>query len=969
MKHPIENFALISYLKDCDVSLYAKVFELRNAIEAWLSYVPQTFPHYTSHTVKHSDNIVAQLSLLLFEDGDFHRPTVPLSPVEVYILVVSAYLHDSGMVVSDETKIEIIGSDSWRDWVSGEGGGAKRWSEIQVLRASAQNPYNETTMFLADVQTRFLIAEFIRRNHHLRASDVIEQHQATLGRFALDNPMLQKTIADVCVSHGLSKRQLEDNERFPERRSIFGQMVNVRFLAILLRVGDLLDMNSDRACSLLLNAACPLPADSLAHWTQYQRISHFSISPDVIELTAECLSQDEHRLIQDWCQWLVDEVNNAAVVMSRSKRHERWVPPRVAIDGPQATILIRPHQKALYTPSRWVFKLDSDAVLQRLIHDVYQSRLSFVRELVQNSLDAMRCRLFSDLKSEGRLVPGFPTEVSDEIRARYTLRISLVETDIKNELSGELEKRQLLTIDDSGIGMDADVINDYFLQVGRSYYSSDDFRRSFAFIPTSRFGVGFLSVFAASSNVTVETYKPTSRTNPMPLRLTLMGPSTYLLTEKGSRNSAGTTIQIVLNEPILKGDLTKAMKDWCKRVEFPIFVSDLGIDSHIVAEDRNQFEAEFPLVTDASTRFCYRAFPINRTGIEGELYVFSVISEEGESWVLWNWAMNQYPEEHPFAHAPSPIPSITCFHGIVVASNNNWDTPIAQRLDYRSNFHSVPLSREGMVVKNRRRQTVDPAVTSRWHEILADHLNSTPFSKGPDGWFYMQRLVKYFPFSTFWWEYPATIKCFHKGRITFLSLSELIENKSILTTVGIEKNAQYLDERMLDISNQNPSHIVLSGDIINKLSKNFRGDIFKNRTIFSVSNNDNNMMVLEWGVGDEEPFVVGSKPMVLASLPGLDLIGIRIHKTLDDIYDCVIFNENNKFVEWLTRFRCVAESGEHGISVRKFYSIVDKIHDSLRYGGYNFEAIASLLAHWGTYFSQVEELIPPQISRHEFKLH
>lgn len=177
--------------------------------------------------------------------------------------------------------------------------------------------------FLADLETRFLLAEFIRRGHHLRARTVIEQHQPTLGRFAFDDLVLQRTIADVCVAHGLRTHELEDQERFPDRRDIRGNAVNVRLLAILLRLGDLLDMSVDRACPLLLNAACPLPADSLAHWTQYQRITHRLTAPDRIEITAECENQGEHRVL-DWCQWIVDEVRASRTLLARSKRHHEY---------------------------------------------------------------------------------------------------------------------------------------------------------------------------------------------------------------------------------------------------------------------------------------------------------------------------------------------------------------------------------------------------------------------------------------------------------------------------------------------------------------------------------------------------------------------------------------------------------------------------------------------------------------------
>lgn len=404
----IENAAMMAYLKASHAFYHGKALELREVIEEWLSYVPNSFPHYTRHTVRHSDEIIIQMSSLLFGDDDPITPAISLSAVEVYILIAAAYLHDAGMVASDREKAEILKSDEWRFWAL-EGGGAARWRELEVFRYGVQPANEDLRNFLADVQVRFLISEFIRRTHHIRSAEVITQYQAQLARCAFDDPLLQRTISDICVAHGLRGYELDDRERFPHQRDIRGEKVNVRLLAILLRLGDLLDMSSDRACPLLLNAACPLPAESLAHWTQYQRITHRNTSPARIEITAECYNGEEHRVLQDWCQWIVDETRNASILMAHSPRHADWKAPEVAISGDSATIIVRPHQDAKYIPSRWIFTVDQDAILTRLIDDVYDTPAIFIRELTQNALDTTRCQMYVDLAREGFEAPEFPT--------------------------------------------------------------------------------------------------------------------------------------------------------------------------------------------------------------------------------------------------------------------------------------------------------------------------------------------------------------------------------------------------------------------------------------------------------------------------------------------------------------------------------------------------------------------------------
>src|SRR5206468_7097015 len=100
---------------------------------------------------------------------------------------------------------------------------------------------------------------------------------------------------------------------------------------------------------------------------------------------------------------------------------------------------------------------------------------TFVRELIQNALDAMRCQMYADLAAEGTDPPESPTQVPGERRNRYELKIGLEEQEWENELSGEKEKRQVLVVDDCGLGMSRDVIERFLLQVGRSYYTTEEF--------------------------------------------------------------------------------------------------------------------------------------------------------------------------------------------------------------------------------------------------------------------------------------------------------------------------------------------------------------------------------------------------------------------------------------------------------------------------------------------------------------
>ncbi|UQA60449.1 hypothetical protein [Polyangium aurulentum] len=132
---PLPSSPLAKHQKRKKPELHAKLAELRTRVTRWLTYVPQTFGHYTNHTIDHSDEIVNAVSNILFPQQKT-KPNIDLSAIETYVLIAAAYLHDAGMVVAESEKHAVLSSDVWLVWTT-EGGAAKRWKQIEEMRQSA----------------------------------------------------------------------------------------------------------------------------------------------------------------------------------------------------------------------------------------------------------------------------------------------------------------------------------------------------------------------------------------------------------------------------------------------------------------------------------------------------------------------------------------------------------------------------------------------------------------------------------------------------------------------------------------------------------------------------------------------------------------------------------------------------------------------------------------------------------------
>ncbi len=826
MKTDLEKAQLYKWLKARDKALAARILHIREELSTWMPHVAQFFPHYPSHAVDHSDRIIEQLSRLLFTNT---TPVVPFSTAEVYCLLCAAYLHDMGMVVSPGDAGIILTSEQWNAFVARDGRGYAPYQKYVALRDGPVICTKELTAFLTDQSLRYLIADFVRRDHHERGKATLELHQF-LRRLVDDGDSVAfETIADVGVGHGFRDSDLADEGRFPEERDVFDGKVNVRFLARLLRIGDLLDMSSKRADPTTARAIGPLPADAVPHWQQYSAKKHENITPKMIEFTFECKDQDAHRVLRDWFGELETEVRAAGLEQLHAARHSGWKAPRCIVSSQagvnaqgvkhKPTIIIKPAANANYSFHDWKLELDHDLILQRLIHDVYDNPAVFVRELLQNALDATRCQMYADFASQHSDVsaPDRPTEFVSEIRERYAVSISLGQEDVRVSPDGPTEKRSVITIEDRGTGMNEDIIRRYFLQIGRSYYQSDEFRERYKFAPTSRFGIGFLSVFAVSKDITVDTaWRDDANGKIAGIRLQLREPRNFLLTEpwapfedRVTGTKTGTRIRVVLNDWPIEEPLLTLVRRWCVAVEVPILVREAG--SETIVRPERLADKTVLAVGRASpeARFILRAFDIDSDGVEGQVAVIAYDDATGEGWC------DCWPQERDLSGARlDSLPALgggyTALHGVrlgeaPVRVEGSYNAPQwVQRCDVRSGTatsplaRSEPLNRLELAHRSHRRagrhsgamSLAASAVELSTRVAVQRHLADSPRANGPRGIYYAGKVLSGAPLSNDWRDqFPQTVVTWQNGNRVDVSVAELLALEEVVIPAWTVRHA------------------------------------------------------------------------------------------------------------------------------------------------------------------------------------
>ncbi len=513
---------------------------------------------------------------------------------------------------------------------------------------------------------------------------------------------------------------------------------------------------------------------------------------------------------------------------------------------------------------------------------------------------------------------------------------------------------------------------------GRSFYTTEEFHRNFRFVATSRYGVGFLSVFAVSDSVTVETYKPTSPQGEGPLRLTLTGPRNYLLTERGERRSNGTRIEVLLRERFSKSELTDMVARWCRRVEFPILIDDLGVQSTIRAERPEQFVCEVPDVTTEGAKFVIRYFPINLSGIEGELYMLGHIDADGESWATGKLRRN-YADLHPKAVLP-PLPGdLACFHGISISEEESSEEGHSERLDLRTEGHQLRMSHVLEYQFGQLGSEVKEAVDSRWQELILEHLSTSGRSTTKDGWKYKQELAKEFDLSSFWFSVPETMLVHMHDSERPLSLMDLQSFSEI--AVGIHwqetsniRSGAILTEPDAEVPTWDSDVPLIDNADLESAPDDFCVHIFTERAPTRVCWHAPGYLVVYWSARGE---ILGTTTFddagFVVTLPDEQTVARQLHRIGQRYQMCTMFNAANSYVQWLMKVKRACRLGAYDLKEEQFEHLfghfMDQADQDMSEPG-KLHRLTTYLDGWSEFGDQSEELRVPktELTKRSFML-
>jgi hypothetical protein len=430
------------------VSNIKKLFEEKTPILA--NRIPIIFDTYTLHDINHSIRVLEHCF-------DLVNDVTKLSDLDIVIIIYASVLHDIGMAISDEELQEIEKPDYEYKGI--------KYSSMLKLRNGNQKLARQ---------------DFIRDIHANRSHDYVMNERDEI--YLLPGQLLinfKNEVAKVCDSHTKHHSWIVDSFSKDSIKGVFH--FNLQFCSLLLRLGDLLDFDSNRTPPNLYKMISP-DGFGKDEWKQHfiiqntKKVFEDANGQKTITICGESDEPRIHRKFMQYLDWIEKEVGSTLLAI-KSMGEFYQMPLNPFLDK-------RVETKG-YSFSDKKLAVDYHAITNLLMGEkVYGDPKLGLRELIQNSIDA--CKIRSEI---------------DKKNAKYG------DTPYIPKIKINLNKAEgTVGIKDNGIGMNLEIITRFFLNIGKSYYLSETFLlKDYNYKPIGNFGIGFLSCFMLSNEVNVKT--------------------------------------------------------------------------------------------------------------------------------------------------------------------------------------------------------------------------------------------------------------------------------------------------------------------------------------------------------------------------------------------------------------------------------------------------------------------------------
>jgi hypothetical protein len=279
-----------------------------SAVSSWSSAVtamPTTSPQYTLHDESHFLRVVEIMAMVLGETVD------QLNSIELCLLILTAYYHDLGMVMteveysnlSSDSKFQLFRENWYVDYPNQK--------EIQEQLQSTEITDAERTRLaglLSELEAAML-TDYLRETHAKRSYDYVIYTFSTDKRLEIYGINLSSILAKLCESHYSHTHTLTPANGYLYDQQIGLAKINEPFIAIVLRLADILDFDADRTPDVLFRTIHFSSGISLCEWEKHRAITGWEINEHMVRYTAEYVHPAYQAAAFKFMDWIDKELS------------------------------------------------------------------------------------------------------------------------------------------------------------------------------------------------------------------------------------------------------------------------------------------------------------------------------------------------------------------------------------------------------------------------------------------------------------------------------------------------------------------------------------------------------------------------------------------------------------------------------------------------------------------------------------
>ena len=566
---------------DIDFDFLGKLDDFRKRVSDEVRHINELFPEYTPHDSHYHLRHLFHIGDKLLGEALVKK----LSAVELLILSLSLYGHDWGMAVSEVEKELIINNQIRTGFKTDEYALLKDEHEKFKLYLH-ENNFNDIT----DIPL-YLWQEYVRKTHATRSAERVRKY------FEPISAGLGDAVAKVCEGHWLDYKEIQDYDKYPTNYSLMGESVNLKALAIYLRLIDLFDISEDRTPFIIWKYVAPKDTRSEMEWKKHRAITSVTAAPyqsgRIIQVDGTTNDNEVYASLIDLKNYCVEQLKGANEILNQIN-NENY---NVNIFDINWRIAARN-----FEPISIQFEFDRIKMFEILSDEIYQGDTHvFIRELLQNSIDAINTRK--------KLLE------REKINTSPINEFGLIEVSVVTQTNGNIE----IIFSDNGIGMDEYIVRNYLSVAGKSYYNSDDFKKLGLVIdPISKFGVGILSCFMVANRIDIETHRDPYLSQSNGLNIHIPSVSQQFRIESSVStltNRVGTSVKVFVLKEKITSQNTSNLNDGLNVTEYLLRIAGFVKVPIKIIEDGKKTLIIHPLDDENLFKEKYVDFEIRKTSL------------------------------------------------------------------------------------------------------------------------------------------------------------------------------------------------------------------------------------------------------------------------------------------------------------------------------------------------------------------